>query len=89
MLMTKLYRDFFSNQGDVTKICDPIETVFELDRDFIHAPLICKLQEVQKTEQVMLMTKLNRDFFSSQEEVTMIRSGQFLNLFELLFMSTL
>ena len=74
MLMTKSIRHFFSNQGGCnSRINDPIWTVFELIRNLLQVPLNCKFHEVPiKTEQVMLMTKSNRGFFSSQEEVTKI-----------------
>ena len=63
------------------KIKDPIWPGFELIRGFIYVHLICKFQEYPiKTEQVMLMTESNRDFFSNQGELIlrlMIRFGQF------------
>ena len=64
---------FQQSRGCNPRINDPIWTVFELIRNLLHVPLHCKFQEVPiKTEQVMLMTKSNRGFFSSQGEVTKI-----------------
>ena len=71
------------SKGCNSKINDPIQTVFELIWDFIHVPLNCKFHEDPiKTEQVMLMLKSNRDFFSNHGDVTlgiMIWSGQVSN----------
>ena len=101
MVMTKSIRSFCSNHMKVTLrlmiqsgqiVRDFIQTG-QIVRDFIQGHLICKFNEdLIKTEWVMLMTKSNRDFFSNQGDITlwlMIRSGQFPNLFEILFMSTL
>ena len=73
MLMTKSNIGFFVYQGDITEINNLIWPVLELIQDFIHAPLICKFQEDPvKIEQVMLMTKSNRGFFSNQGDITLI-----------------
>ena len=51
MLPIESIRDFFSNQGDVTRINDSICTVFELIQDFTNVSLIRKFQEATiKTE---------------------------------------
>ena len=65
-LMTKSSRDFFSSQGDVTKMNNPIWPVFELVQDFIYFHLTCKfLDGMVKTEWLLLMTKSNRGFFNN------------------------
>ena len=61
-------RLFQQSKGCNSKINDPIRTVFELIWDFIHVHFICKFKKALiKTEQVMLMAKSNRGFFSKQE----------------------
>ena len=84
---------FQQSRGRNSKINDPIWPVFKHVRDFIHAHLSCKFQAVTiKTEQVIVMTKSHRGFFSNQGNVTlilMIQSGQILNLSEISSMSTL
>ena len=73
MEMTKSNRGFFSNQGDVTNTNDLIWPIFIFVLEFIRVHLSCKFQEVlTKTEQVIVMTKPNRGFFSNQGDVTKI-----------------
>ena len=61
---------FHQSRGYNSKTNYPIWLGFELVRVFIHVHLICKFQEDPiKTEQVMMMTKSNRGFFSNQKNV--------------------
>ena len=74
---------FQQSRGCNSKICDLIWSVYLLIRVSNHVYLIWKFQEdLNKTEQVMLMTKSNTSFFSNHGDITlrlMSWLGQFSN----------
>ena len=67
MVMTRSNRGFFSNQGDVTLNQLILSGQFSnLSKILTMSTLNCKFQEFPiKTEQVIVMTKSNRGFFSN------------------------
>ena len=71
MLMTKSNKSFFSNEEDkILRVMIQSSSFQTLSRFHVH--LICKFQtDSIKTEQVLLMTKSNRGFFSNQGDVTL------------------